>query len=332
MRIEVKTKDKTYPIEMERGLLYKVKEFIGNEQVFLISDDGVPEKYRNILQEQFPNAHMYVMPQGEASKCFQTLESILKAMLDANMTRNDIVVALGGGVVGDISGFAAATYMRGIRYINIPTTTLSQIDSSIGGKTAIDLNGYKNSVGAFWQPEAVLIDFDVLNTLPERHFNNGLVEAIKAGLIKDEKLFELFEDESYLEHIEEIIEKSIRIKKEVVENDEREKGERKLLNFGHTYGHAYESYYGFDRYYHGECVAMGMMSILKNEEIKSRLENILQRLHIPSSCDADKDEIVRLIKNDKKAKHDAVTIVQVDEIGNGYLQDVSMEEMRRNLG
>ena len=332
MRIEVKTKDKTYPIILERGLLKKVSTYVDGVQVFLISDDGVPEEYRNTLKAQFPNAHMFVMPQGEASKCFSNLENILEAMLEANLSRNDMVIALGGGVVGDISGFAAATYMRGIRYINIPTTTLAQIDSSIGGKTAIDLGIYKNSVGAFWQPEAVLIDFDVLDTLSKRHFNNGLAEAVKAGMIKDEKIFELFEEENYLDHLEEIITKSIEMKKEVVENDEREKGERKLLNFGHTYGHAYESYYGLDKYLHGECVAMGMMSMVQNEEVRNRLEKVLKKLELPTACDADKDKITEIIRNDKKANHDTITVVKVDEIGKGYLEEWSMEEIRRNLG
>lgn len=332
MQIEMNTKQRNYPIIVERGSLYHAKELIQPKgQVFIVSDDGVPKKWQNILQEQFPEAHMHVFKNGEGSKNFRTFEEILKDMLEHNLSRKDMVIALGGGVVGDMAGFAAATYMRGIEYVNIPTTSLSQIDSSIGGKTAIDLAGVKNSVGCFWQPSMVIIDSDTLNTLTTRHLHNGLAEAVKEGLISDKKLFEIFEQDDYLEHIDEIIERCLYVKKYIVEQDEREGGIRKLLNFGHTYGHAYESYYELDEYYHGECVAMGMMTVLKNEEIKARLEKVLERLGLPTHCDADHDAVVKLIMNDKKADHTHVTIVQVDEIGKGHLEDWNYEEIREKL-
>lgn len=332
MEITVHTKQKDYPIYFERGGLGRAKELIGREgHVFLVSDDGVPEKWRDLLQSQYPDAHMHVFPQGEGSKNTAVWQNILEDMLDHHVSRKDTVIALGGGVVGDMAGFAAAAYMRGIAYVNIPTTSLSQIDSSIGGKTAIDLNGAKNCVGAFWQPDMVIVDPDVLQTLSDRHLHNGLAEAVKEGLTFDEELFAVFEKEDYLDHIDEIIYKCLMIKKNVVEHDERESGERKLLNFGHTYGHAFETYYGLTRYLHGECVGMGMMTIMTSEELKSRLEKVLKRMHLPTECDADPEKITALMKNDKKADHDHLTIVQVDEIGKGYLENWSFDKLKEKL-
>lgn len=332
MELVVNTKDKEYPIIIERGILHRINEYISDDKyVFIITDEGVPAKYHEILEKQFSNSHVMIVPSGEASKSYKVLEKVHKEMLAWGMSRNDLVIALGGGVIGDLAGFASATYMRGIDYINIPTTTLSQIDSSIGGKTAINIDDTKNCVGAFWQPSKVFVDLDTLETLDERNFNNGLAEAIKGGLIKDKELFELFEDDNYTQNLEEIIIRSLKLKKEVVENDEREKGERKLLNFGHTYGHAYESYYALEEYLHGECVSMGMMTILKDTQIKERLEKILDKMNLPKECDADKDKVIALIKNDKKASHDHITIVQVDEIGKGHLEEWTMEDIRRKL-
>lgn len=333
MEIDVHASSKTYPIYMERGILARAGEVIGRKgYVFIVSDDGVDEKWRNMLKEQYSDAGMYVFENGEANKNFDTLQKILKAMQEAHVSRKDTVIALGGGVVGDMAGFASAIYMRGIPYINIPTTSLSQIDSSIGGKTAIDFNGIKNSVGAFQQPDMVLIDVDVLSTLPVRHFHNGLAEAVKEGLIRDPELFAIFEKDDYEEHLEEIIERCLRIKKEIVENDEKETGERKLLNFGHSYGHAFESYFGMNGYYHGECVGLGMMTILNDEEIRERLRKVLERLELPTECSYEPGKILELMKTDKKTDHDHITIVQVDEIGKGYLEDWSFEKVGKKLG
>jgi len=330
-RIEVHTKTKTYPVYLERGILGKAKEIIGREgHVFLVSDDGVPEQWRNLLQSQYPDAYMHVFPNGEANKNIDTWSEILKSMLEHHVSRRDTVIALGGGVVGDMAGFASAAYMRGISYINIPTTTLSQIDSGIGGKTAIDFDGVKNCVGAFHQPDMVLVDTAVLETLDERQFNNGLAEAVKEGLTFDPELFEIFEKEDYRDHIDEIIERCLLIKKGVVERDEKETGERKLLNFGHTYGHAYEAH-AQGRYLHGECVGMGMVTVMDNEELKERLKKVLVNMNLPMEYNADPDEIIALMKNDKKADHDHITFVQVDEIGKGYLTDKTIEEAEEKL-
>ncbi len=332
MEIRVETKTKTYPVYLERGILARAKEYIGREgHVYLISEDGVPEVWRSMLQNQYPDAPMYVFHGGESSKHLGTWQAILEDMLAHHISRKDTVIALGGGVTGDMAGFAAASYMRGIPYINIPTTTLSQIDSSIGGKTAVDLAGAKNCVGAFWQPDMVLVDPEVLSTLSQRHIHNGLVEAVKEGLTFDPALFALFESDTYMEHLDEIIERCLRIKKRVVEEDERETGERKKLNFGHTYGHAYETYFGLETYLHGECVGMGMMTVLNNAEIKERLRAVLERMHCPVTCAYDTEGVMEQLKHDKKADHNSVTIVQVDTIGEGYLIEETMDQVKERL-
>ena len=331
MEITVRTMQGSYPIIIEHGVLNRVKELVKDRHVFVVSDDGVPETYRKQLMSQFPEGSIHVFPNGEASKNLNTFEKILKDMLDKGVSRNDTLIALGGGVVGDLAGFAAASYMRGIKFINIPTTMLSQIDSSIGGKTAVDLAGVKNCVGAFWQPSMVIIDPDVLNTLPPRQMSNGLAEAVKMGLTGDEKLFEIFEKDDYLCHVDEIIERSLGYKKQIVEEDERESGLRKLLNFGHSYGHGYEAHDEFGRYLHGECVAMGMMTVLENGEIRDRLEKVLLRLNLPVRGEFDSRRVLELMMHDKKSDHGKLTIVQVDEIGKGHLESWTAEEIERRL-
>lgn len=332
MELCVKTSSKTYPVIIERGILTRVGEILGRQgHVFLVSEDGVPRKWRDMLQGQYPEAHMHVFPHGEKSKNMMVWQEILQDMLDHRVSRKDTVIALGGGVTGDMAGFAAACYMRGIAYVNIPTTTLSQIDSSIGGKTAIDLNGTKNCVGAFWQPDMVFVDPDVLSTLPKRHFYNGLVEAVKEGITFDPELFAMFEQDGFEAHVEEIICRCLKIKKEIVEKDEREGSFRKLLNFGHTYGHAYETYSGMTKYYHGECVGMGMYTILEDGDIKQRLRHVLEKMGCPVTCVYDPEKVMDILLSDKKADHGTVTVVKVDEIGKGYLEDETEAELYRRL-
>ncbi len=331
MEIQIHTRQRDYPIIIGDGILKKAGELIRpDSRVFIISDSGVPEIWKEILSEQLGHPDMYVFEQGEMSKCMSEYEKMLTWLAEKKASRKDMIAALGGGVTGDMAGFAAATYMRGIRYINIPTTALSQIDSGIGGKTAIDLGGVKNIVGAFWQPSMVLIDTATLSTLPARHLANGLAEAVKAGLIRDPDLFGIFERDDYADRLEEIIYRSLLVKKAIVEEDENEASVRKLLNFGHTIGHAYESYFD-GRYLHGECVAMGMMKMIASEELRQRLRAVLDRLGLPSECEADPDRLMQLIMNDKKASGASVDTVQVDRAGEGYIVTRDLEEMRRIL-
>ena len=332
MTLEVKTGHGSYPVYIERGSIRRAAEILGRQRrLFIVTDSGVPAVWTDCIKDQFPSADLFIFPQGESSKNLEVYESLVTGMLDCGISRNDTVVALGGGAVGDLAGFAAATYMRGIKYVNIPTTTLSQIDSCIGGKTALDIGGVKNLVGAFRQPSAVIIDPDVLSTLPQRQFNAGLAEAVKAGLIRDPELFEIFEGEDPQAHMEEMIWRALKVKADIIEADEFETGERKLLNFGHTFGHAYESIFGLERFLHGECVAMGMMKVTEDTAIRERLRKVLEKLGLPTQCDADPDRIMELIRSDKKADHGVIDLVKVDVPGKGYIQRTNLDELRGRL-
>ena len=332
MQMEVNLSSSHSNIYIERGILHHIREKIdGNCKVMVITDEGVPAQYSEIVCRQFPNSTLYVTVQGEKAKSFEVYEAIIRKLLELNFTRKDMILALGGGVIGDLSGFVAATFKRGMRFASIPTTTLSQIDSSIGGKVAINVDELKNMVGTFYHPEAVFIDIDTCKTLSARHVSNGLVEAVKAGLIGDEKLFELFETENIEDHLEEIITHSLMVKKKVVEEDEKETHLRKILNFGHTIGHAIESYNHLHDYCHGECVAMGMMAVLENKELKERLRHILEKMQVPVSAPYDPESLLKLIQKDKKVSDDHITLVLVEKCGQAELKEVSMDTIRQYL-
>lgn len=311
MKLLINTKQKQYPVIIEKGSLNKLSEYLDvNRHYFVISDTGVPKVWKDLLCSQLTNYSLYEFEQGEKSKSLDTYQNCLKEMLNKNYQRSDAVIALGGGVVGDLAGFVAASYLRGIDFIQIPTTTLSQIDSSIGGKVAVDLDGFKNCVGAFWQPSLVLIDFNVLDTLSERHFNNGLFEALKASLLDNEKIFSYFEKGEIKENIDRIIIDSLLFKKGVVEKDENESGLRRILNFGHTIGHAIESNSNFELY-HGEAVGLGMLYMIKDEVLKERVKKALENLGLDLNYKVSANELIEYIKNDKKAKTDYVECIEI---------------------
>lgn len=327
MKLNVSLEHTSYDIFIEKGILNSVSKYANlNRRVLIITDKGVPTKYLDALKPQCPDVYVYVIDGGETSKTLESHQKISEFMLEHKFTRRDLIIALGGGVIGDLSGFVASTYMRGIDYISIPTTTLSQIDSSIGGKTAVNLGKVKNIIGAFYHPKMVFIDINTTKTLSKRLFNNGLVEALKAGLIYDPEIFDIFLNENIEENVEKIIYKSLLVKKDVVEQDEKEQHLRKILNFGHTIGHGIETYYNF-KYFHGECVALGMMYMLKNQETKEKVRNILEKMSIETSVEIDFEKVFELMKRDKKANTNNITIVTVDKIGKADLEDVSFDTL-----
>ena len=281
----------SYDIVIEEKALEHINDYLKiNSKVLILSDSGVPQKYIDCLSSQLNNVKTYIIPMGEENKNFFNYQKILEFMVNEKFTRSDVLIALGGGVVGDLGGFVASTFMRGITFYNIPTTLLSQVDSSIGGKTGIDFMNYKNMVGTFYQPSKVIIDPLVLDTLDDRLFNEGLAEVIKMSITFDKELFELIESSSDIhKDIEEIIIKSLLIKKDVVEIDEKEKGLRRVLNFGHTIGHAVEAL-GNGKYYHGEAVAIGMVN-LTDEAIRPRLIKVLKKYNLPTINPFNKDDI-----------------------------------------
>lgn len=332
MKISVNLKENSYDILIEEGILNKIGEYINlDRKVMIVTDSGVPQEYADIVLKQCSNGYKIVVDQGEGAKSFSVYENICKKLLEANFHRKDLIIALGGGVVGDLAGFCASTYMRGIDFVNIPTTTLSQIDSSIGGKTAINLGNTKNIVGAFYQPKKVFIDFNTLKSLSKRNFNNGMIEALKSGLIYDKEIFKLFEKGKIENNYKEIIVKSILVKKDVVEKDEKEKNLRKILNFGHTIGHGIEGYFQLDEVLHGEAVALGMLPMIENNDLKERTKNILENLNIKTSIEYDRDKVFNFILKDKKADSNTITLVKVKELGKAYLINETFEECKKYL-
>lgn len=324
-------KAKGYDIIIEKNSLGKAGEYFDlSRKALIVTDSGVPAEYsKAVLACCGKGSLIKTIPQGEKSKCFDMLEEILEAMLNAGFTRKDCVVAVGGGVVGDLSGFAASMYMRGINFYNIPTTLLSQVDSSVGGKTAIDFRSVKNIVGSFYPPKGVLIDETVLSTLPRRQLNNGLAEAIKMGMTHDEKLFEIFENGDPYESLDEIIERSLRVKISVVNADEKEAGLRRVLNFGHTIGHGIESEKD-GAMYHGECVAIGMIPMC-SESAAQRLKKALEKVGLPSSCDGDREKIFETALHDKKSGADGITVTLCDRPGSFRFENISPDTLREKI-
>ncbi len=315
MIIHMDLKESSYDILVERGLLARAGEHLNlNRRVLVVTDDGVPPEYAKTLAQQCKTAVIGTMPAGEGSKSMEGLSTLLQTMLDNGFSRKDCVVAVGGGVVGDLSGLAASMYMRGVDFYNIPTTLLSQIDSSIGGKTAINFGGVKNVVGAFYQPKRVLIDPDLLKTLPPRQISNGLAEAIKMALTSDADLFMLFEQEDIEDKLEEIIIRSLKIKQSVVEQDEKEIGLRKILNFGHTIGHGIESSEGMSAFYHGECVALGMLPMC-GEALRPRVSEVLKKCGLYQMIAFDWEKIGQAMFHDKKADGASVSVTLVEQPG-----------------
>ena len=327
-KLEVSLGDRSYDIHIGRGTISSAAEIFGIEgkYAFIITDAGVPAEYARAVASGFGESYIYTVPQGEGSKSLATYGEILEKMLSLGLTRGDVCIAVGGGVVGDLAGFVAASYMRGIDFYNIPTTVLSMVDSSIGGKTAINHGGAKNIVGAFYQPSGVLIDTAVLDTLPERQIKNGLAESIKMAATSDKGFFQFLEKiANPRNHYEEIIARSIAIKRGVVEADEREGGIRKVLNFGHTFGHALEAYTNMGELYHGECVAMGMMAKTEGE-VRARISSLLEKYGLPTEFPGDVKEVLQLVSMDKKRGRDGIDIIIVNEIGKCEIAKMSLSD------
>lgn len=321
--------ERSYDITVSRGAIKHASElFALDRRVLVVTDDGVPAQYSKAIADAAGEPHILTIRHGEASKCPERYLEILKFMLACGFDRHDCVVAVGGGVVGDLAGFAAATYMRGIDLYNIPTTLLSQVDSSVGGKTAIDFLGYKNVVGAFWQPKGVIVDPDVLESLDARQFACGMSEIIKMFATSDGKMFGRLEDKTQCIPVEEIITAALRIKMNVVEQDEHEAGLRRVLNFGHTIGHAIESISADEPYplLHGECVALGMLAITEGE-VRRRLMHLLHRYDLPTAFRCDESRFREVLLHDKKAQSGDITVVLVDEIGSFSLKTETIDSI-----
>lgn len=337
MELKVNLGKNSYPIFIENNILTKADEYIrqcfSGKKIMIISDDNVFPLYGDTLLSSLRGyeCHSFVLPHGEPTKSFQTLPKVYEAMLSAKISRSDLVIALGGGVIGDLAGFAAASFLRGVKLVQIPTSLLAQVDSSVGGKVAVDLPQGKNLVGAFYHPKLVLIDPTVLDTLPSHFISDGMGEVIKYGCIKDKALFDRLCSRTSFEDLKpeltEIIARCVDIKRIVVEADQFDTGERMLLNFGHTLAHTIEQYYHYERESHGEAVGIGMYQITKIAEEKGltapgcaeKIKKALEIYRLPTACGLPMSALIDAVTLDKKNLNGHLNVVLLKEIGDSYV-------------
>jgi len=317
--------------------LRDLSAYIAGRRCVIVTDKQVAPLYR----DQFPqDAPVAVIGTGEANKTLHTLDQLYQTFLNAELDRSACVVAIGGGIVSDLAGFAASTYLRGLQFGFVPTTLLAQVDASVGGKNGLNFQGYKNLIGTFTQPEFVLIDVSLLSTLPRRALGCGFAEAIKHGAIADRVLFAFMETDAEricnleTDAVERIVRDSIVIKSTIVNADEREQGERRKLNFGHTFGHAIEKTLGVP---HGESVAIGMTVAARLSQQRgylaetdvARLIRLLQAYNLPTAIAADKEAVRNALRKDKKRYGDHIKFVLLERIGKAMIQDVSLQELEQ---
>ena len=340
--IEVKT-GRPYNIYIEHGIIKSAGSYVRAVskavRAVIVSDSNVAPLYSEAVEASLKSegfeTSVFVFEAGEERKRLSTIEKMYDHFYEHNITRTDIIVALGGGVTGDMAGFAAASYLRGIDFVQIPTTLLSQVDSSVGGKTGVDLPGGKNLVGAFWQPVVVLIDPDTLSTLPRRYFNDGMGEVIKYGCIKSPGLFGRLETENAEDILDDIISESVSIKRDVVEHDERDTGERAILNFGHTFGHALEKLHGYSGISHGEAVALGALMLTRITEEKGitepgtseRILSLLKKYDMPTETKFTLSQIVDATRGDKKSSGKGLSFIFLSEIGTCFINKIGTDKL-----
>lgn len=344
---------RSYDIQIAPGLLDRVGEAIKKvcpkaKRLAIVTDSNVDPLYsarvENSLEATGFDTGLFTGPAGEGAKCATHLAALWEAIMHYGLTRTDAVVALGGGVVGDLAGFAAATLLRGVDFIQIPTTLLAQVDSSVGGKVAIDLAHGKNLVGAFWQPKAVLMDPEVLDTLDDKTFSDGMAEVIKYGCIADKDFFDFLVShpsrKEIMANIEHVLYTCCDIKRSVVEEDERDTGRRMILNFGHTIGHAYELAGNYETWTHGQAVAAGMcvavqlgfgLGIMENDEGIQALMDLLESFGLPIHIDCPWETMVKAVGLDKKSEGEDLTMIFLKEMGQALPVKMSKETVLQNL-
>jgi len=344
----------SYEIRVGKGIMDRMILLIGKNhkaaRYVIVTDSNVGRLYGPMMLDALTqaglNTSIMEIPAGESSKNISTVMDIAGKLLTLGADRGTVLIALGGGVVGDLTGFIASVYMRSVPYIQIPTTLVGQVDSAIGGKTAVDLPQGKNLLGTFYQPRAVFADLNFLDSLPQKEFNNGLAEIIKYGIIEDEKLFKLLEENMDavksrdLALLLKIIETCCRIKKSIVEIDEREQGLRRILNFGHTLGHALEAVSGY-ALSHGEGVALGMIAAARlsakmhylSEDELSRVEKVIAGASLPTMIPGSfaTDKVIDCLKMDKKKKDDQVHFVLVKKIGMPFVNGSISDQLIRDV-
>ncbi|WP_285016412.1 3-dehydroquinate synthase [Lactococcus garvieae] len=352
MRLNVNLPEHPYDIIIKKESLLEVGRWVAQlwqqQKVVLVTDDNVEPLYGREVASQLRSegfeVFTFTFPAGEASKNLSTVEKLWEFCAQQGLTRSDGVIALGGGVVGDLAAFAASTYMRGIHFLQIPTSLTAQVDSSIGGKTGINSNYAKNMMGTFAQPDGVLIDPEVLKTLEKRDFREGIGEIVKCGLIADKQLWarlnEIQNADELLQEAAYFIRAACEVKRKLVVEDEFDQGTRLYLNFGHTIGHAVEAYAGYGQVMHGEAVAIGMVQISKVAERKglmpegltAQIKAVLQKFQLPQTYEPwDEAALFEILSHDKKARGKMIKIVLVPEIGQTQIHEISLQEMKEYL-
>lgn len=353
VKLNVPLPGRAYDILIQRGLLRSAGQLCRSvlpkaQKLALVSDSNVAPLYGQLVQSSLEQAgfhvRMTVIPAGEQSKSMSMLEHLYEEFMAFGLTRTDAVVAVGGGVVGDLAGFAAATILRGVDFVQIPTTLLAQVDSSVGGKVAVDLPAGKNLVGAFWQPKLVLMDPNCLNTLSDAIFHDGMAEVIKYGCIMDDDLFQLLMEcggrEGVMHKIEQVLYTCCSIKADVVLQDERDTGLRMCLNFGHTLGHAYEQAYHYETYTHGQAVAAGMVAAAElGEMLGITPASTAKKVRAAVRCYALPEEIActmesyrRAIGLDKKGDGDGIHLILLEELGKAKRVKLEKQRLFKLLG
>ncbi len=340
-KIRVKT-SKPYDVHIGTGLLGEaggiIKPLVAGKKIAVITDDTVDAFYSGILtaglEAEGFSVVKFVFPAGEKSKCFSTYYDILNFLAENQLTRHDAVVALGGGVTGDISGFAASTYLRGIRYIQVPTTLLAAVDSSVGGKCAIDLPEGKNLVGTFCQPETVICDTDTFDTLPEDVFFDGCGEVMKYGILRSPGIIKHLTERSLNLDRRYIVSECVGIKADIVSNDEFERGERALLNLGHTVGHAIEKLSGYT-VSHGSAISTGCAVIARasyeagfcDAETVRTVSECVSSIHHPLTTEYSPEELSRAMLHDKKRNGDAIRFIVIRSVGECMMHNISISDV-----
>jgi len=343
--------NRTYNIHIGQDLLSQsgslIREIFPGKRAVLLSDESVWALWGQTVTASLEQAGItaipVLLPPGEASKSLSNLETVLEQMAAARLTRSDLLIALGGGVIGDLGGFAASVYMRGIDYVQLPTTLLSQVDSSVGGKTAVNLAHGKNLAGTFWQPRLVIIDTDTLDSLPPREFSGGMAEVIKYGVLASPALLAQLAQIGGRSGLEPalpgIIRQCCAIKAAFVQRDELDRGDRMLLNLGHTFGHAIERHGGYTRFLHGEAVALGMVFAARYSEalgvarpgVAAEIGNLLADFDLPMDTVISPESIISHISLDKKATGDILRLILIREIGNCFIHETTMSEFTQRM-
>jgi 3-dehydroquinate synthase len=329
--LHVGIKDHPYDLFIDEGLITRLGDVIKHEgQAVIVTDTGVPIEYIKAAKESLNTPHVFTFNQGESNKTIETVAALIAKLQAALITRSDFIVAVGGGIVGDVAGFVASIYLRGIDFYNVPTTLLSQIDSSVGGKVGVNSPVSKNAIGAFKQPRGVFIDPTVLNTLEERQFNSGVAELIKHALIKDADLFHDLETKPFSKNIIDFILRSVSIKRDIVVKDVYDQNERQLLNFGHTIAHGLEKISKHDLL-HGEAVAIGMSYMSKDLPEYERVVALLKKFSLPTETPFSYEQLKSVMSLDKKTKKDSITLVLLESLGKAVLSTGSLNDLKPYL-